>query len=82
MTTYQKADANQEPTINMSNQRTTTNMQRETHEKSIDGTWLAYMDGIMLEPDTMTGFVDKLYRPRARRLPVFEEICPEEKRSI
>jgi hypothetical protein len=86
MTTYQKQTKSKtinKTTKNMSYQRTTTNMQSETHEKSIDVTWLPYMDGIMLEPpETMTGFADKLYRPRARRLPVFEEICLEEKRSI
>ena len=53
MTTYQKQTKSKtinKTTKNMSYQRTTTNMQIETHEKSIDVTWLPYMDGIMLEP--------------------------------
>jgi hypothetical protein len=56
MTMYKKQTEREDnkTTENMSQQQATTNMQSETHEKSIDGTWSPYMDCLVEESKFMT----------------------------
>jgi hypothetical protein len=92
MATYQKQTVSKTTEI-MSQQQATTNMQSETHEKIIYGTWAPHDDRIMLaEPESMTAekldqytivfnaYADYKFHPNreGRRLAVFKEICGAE----